>query len=94
MSDLKKQLIRLGSSHPDLQKDLVPVLDFLSKEAYSNGDYGDQSKNRSFYPDSKEEVSKEASTETLQEVLLRMGSDSPELQKDIAPVLDHLTKVI
>lgn len=84
MNNLKEKLIKLGSDNPELQKNIRPILDHLSRTAYSDGDYGDQSKNRSFYPDDSALFGKEA--------LIQLGSDSPELQDDLRPVLDYVSK--
>lgn len=54
MSNLKNQLIRLGSTNPELQKHLKPILSYL------DGEYGDQSKNRAFYPEDSSHAGKEA----------------------------------
>lgn len=54
MRNLKARLIRLGEESPELQEDIAPILEEIEeaeKEGYVNGDYGDQSLNRSFYPE-------------------------------------------
>lgn len=50
---LKNQLLRLGNENPALREHLRPILD---RVAYKDGDYGDQSKNESFYPEDSQHV--------------------------------------
>lgn len=70
---LKSRLIKIGEQSPELREDLYPILSHLERfstevededededekvDAYHNGDYGDQSKNRSFYPDKPKKAS-------------------------------------
>jgi hypothetical protein len=98
MSDLKSQLIKLGYSNPELREHIRPVLDRM---AYQNGNYGDQSKNRSFYPNDSVHISnevhgeglelqKQASKTEIVDRLIKMGEEKPELREHIRPVLDRI----
>lgn len=54
-------------------------------DSYQNGDYGDQAKNESFYPDDRKQ-----SSVKLADKLVELGYDYPELRDDLRPVLSHL----
>lgn len=86
MSTLKQQLIRLGYQDPSLRDHLRPILDVLTKkEAYKDGDYGDQSRNRAFYPEdnvpeaekqARREVQALSLSETLANIKRALGLNS------------------